>query len=224
MRYTHSRLSDDGNPENCARFNATPKTKFLYLTPGRIDPKYNCQLFCIRKRQAHPQIIATSRHITCGGYDLEEVTWDGTVLTVKSKAVTGDTHVLYITEPSRLCPKERLMRRGGNPKNQKKEGIKTNLYPLQEKWIYLQEICARKSPLKNGFCTLNRGSKSRFLPYGCNRLFHFNKSGRSDPLLQKTNEPGSRTSRLAKVSQISCAANHSSSQWYWLLKKSKASQ
>jgi hypothetical protein len=85
MRYTHSRLSDDGNPENCARFNATPKTKFLYLTPGRIDPKYNCQLFCIRKRQAHPQIIATSRHITCGGYDLEEVTWDGTVLTEKAK-------------------------------------------------------------------------------------------------------------------------------------------
>ena len=68
--------------------------------PGKIDPRFNCQLFCIRKRQSRPQVIATNRHITCGGYDLEDVGWDGNALTGRSRLVGGDTYILYVTDPA----------------------------------------------------------------------------------------------------------------------------
>ncbi len=68
--------------------------------PGKIDPRFNCQLFCIRKRQSRPQVIATNRHITCGGYDLEDVGWDGNALTGRSRLVGRDTYILYVTEPA----------------------------------------------------------------------------------------------------------------------------
>ncbi|MDH5384376.1 MAG: hypothetical protein OEY18_06680, partial [Candidatus Aminicenantes bacterium] len=57
------------------------------------------QLFCIRKRLERPQVIASNRHITCGGYDLETVYWDGSSLTGSSHLVGGDTYILYVTEP-----------------------------------------------------------------------------------------------------------------------------
>lgn len=70
------------------------------FSPGRIDPKFKAQAFCIRERKAHPQLIATSRHVTAGGVDLVDVRWDGTNLTGISKTVAGDPYVLYLTEPS----------------------------------------------------------------------------------------------------------------------------
>jgi hypothetical protein len=68
--------------------------------PGEIDPEFNCQLFCIRERSDHPQIVATNRHITCGGYDLEHVRWGDNSLTGKSRVVANDPYILYLTEPS----------------------------------------------------------------------------------------------------------------------------
>jgi hypothetical protein len=68
--------------------------------PGKIDPKYNCQLFCIRERLDHPQVMATNRHITCGGYDLEDVCWTNNTLSGKSRLVGNDSYILYLTEPS----------------------------------------------------------------------------------------------------------------------------
>jgi len=67
--------------------------------PGKIDPRFNCQLFCIRRRLDRPQVIATNRHITCGGYDLETVYWDGSTLSGSSHLVGGDIYILYATEP-----------------------------------------------------------------------------------------------------------------------------
>lgn len=67
--------------------------------PGDIDPRFNCQLFCIRRRLSRPQILATDRHITCGGYDLEEVTWRDGVLSGRSRMIAGETQVLYVSEP-----------------------------------------------------------------------------------------------------------------------------
>ena len=66
---------------------------------GDIDPKFNCQLFCIRQRQPNPQVIATNRHITCGGFDLNNVMWADNRLSGKSKLVGGETYELYLTEP-----------------------------------------------------------------------------------------------------------------------------
>jgi len=67
--------------------------------PGEVDPKFNCQVFCIRERQAHPQILATSRHITGGGVDLVEVSWENDRLSGKSRVVGGDAYDLVVSIP-----------------------------------------------------------------------------------------------------------------------------
>jgi len=66
--------------------------------PGEIDPQYNCQLFCIKERKRHPQVIATNRHITCGGYELSSVEWESDILRGKNRVVGGDTYKIFITE------------------------------------------------------------------------------------------------------------------------------
>ncbi len=68
--------------------------------PGALDPKFRSQAFIIRKRTAHPQLIATSRHVTGGGVDLDEVRWDGATLSGKSRGVKGDPYIIYMTEPA----------------------------------------------------------------------------------------------------------------------------
>lgn len=69
------------------------------FSPGQIDTKYRSQVFCIRERQSHPQLIATSRHITCGGVDLSALRWDGQRLSGESELVGRDPYTLYFTEP-----------------------------------------------------------------------------------------------------------------------------
>ncbi len=68
--------------------------------PGKISSKYNCQLFCIRERGNHPQLIATSRHISCGGYELRDVSWDARSLSGTSDVVAGDPYTIFIYEPA----------------------------------------------------------------------------------------------------------------------------
>jgi hypothetical protein len=92
--------------------------------PGKIDPKYNCQLFCIRERQTHPQVIATNRHITCGGYDLEEVAWKDTTLSGKSAMVADDTYILYVTEPQGFAFKNVRCEGAEIQKIEKKDGLR----------------------------------------------------------------------------------------------------
>jgi len=67
--------------------------------PGKISSKYNCQLFCIREREQHPQLIATSRHISCGGYELRDVSWDAHGLSGTSEVVAGDPYTIFVYEP-----------------------------------------------------------------------------------------------------------------------------
>jgi hypothetical protein len=67
--------------------------------PGEVDPKFNCQVFCIRERHAHPQVLATNRHITGGGVDLVDVTWESSRLSGKSRVVGGDAYELFISVP-----------------------------------------------------------------------------------------------------------------------------
>jgi hypothetical protein len=69
------------------------------FAPGALDPKYRSQAFVIRERRAHPQLVATSRHVTAGGVDLADVRWDGAALAGRSRGVAGDPYVLYLTEP-----------------------------------------------------------------------------------------------------------------------------
>jgi alpha-galactosidase len=66
---------------------------------GAVDPDYQVQVVCLRERQAHPQLLATNRHVSCGGADLERVSWSGDSLSGTSVVVAGDEYELYVTEP-----------------------------------------------------------------------------------------------------------------------------
>jgi len=69
------------------------------FVPGRADPHFKVQDFCIRERADHPQIVATSRHVSCGAVDLVDVRWSGDTLSGVSDLVGGDPYDLYLTEP-----------------------------------------------------------------------------------------------------------------------------
>ena len=70
------------------------------FVPGRMDPRFRIQDFCIRERVRHPQLVATNRHVTCGAVDLVTVAWSGDTLSGVSDVVGGDTYELYLTEPA----------------------------------------------------------------------------------------------------------------------------
>ncbi len=67
--------------------------------PGPLDPLYRCQAFILRERRPHPQLLATGRHLTGGGVDLEDLGWTGGTLSGTSRLVVGDPYTLYLTEP-----------------------------------------------------------------------------------------------------------------------------
>ncbi len=69
------------------------------FVPGRVDPRFQVQDFCIRERAAHPQLVATNRHVSCGAVDLVALAWSGDTLSGVSDLVGGDTYELYFTEP-----------------------------------------------------------------------------------------------------------------------------
>jgi hypothetical protein len=71
------------------------------FSPGSLPARFNAQAFIIRERVPHPQVVATSRHVTGGGVDLLDVTWnEGTrSLSGRSRVVGGDPYEVYVTVP-----------------------------------------------------------------------------------------------------------------------------
>ncbi len=69
------------------------------FAPGPLPAPFNAQAFIIRERVDHPQVVATSRHITGGGVDLLDVGWSGNVLAGRSRVVANDPYEVYLTEP-----------------------------------------------------------------------------------------------------------------------------
>lgn len=69
------------------------------FAPGPLDPLYRSQALAIQERLPRPQVLATSRHVTCGGPDLEDVRWSGGTLSGTSRVVAGDPYEIYLTEP-----------------------------------------------------------------------------------------------------------------------------
>ena len=78
------------------KFSGSYKDDF---EPGTIDTLYGCQVFCFREKKDHPQLLATNRHISCGGPDLLNVSWQSRILSGMSETVSGDPYILYIFEP-----------------------------------------------------------------------------------------------------------------------------
>ncbi|MFI5235211.1 MAG: alpha-galactosidase [Gemmatimonadales bacterium] len=70
------------------------------LRVGPIDPRFEVQVVCLRRRVDHPQILATGRHVTCGGPDLKDVAWRDHALQGESELVAGDAYDIYVTEPA----------------------------------------------------------------------------------------------------------------------------
>ena len=70
------------------------------FVPGPIDPARQVQVFCIRERVPHPQLVATNRHVSCGGPDLERLSWSGDTLSGTSALVGNDEYDIYLTEPA----------------------------------------------------------------------------------------------------------------------------
>jgi hypothetical protein len=67
---------------------------------GLLDSRYQVQVFCIRERTTHPQLLSTNRHVTCGGPDVQRASWNGTALEGESSVVAGDPYDLYLSEPA----------------------------------------------------------------------------------------------------------------------------
>jgi hypothetical protein len=65
-----------------------------------IDRRFNCQLFCIREKRTTPWILATSRHITCGGEELEDLRWERNELAGTSRIIGGDDYTVWISVPA----------------------------------------------------------------------------------------------------------------------------
>ena len=69
------------------------------FAPGPPDPLFRSQALAIRERKPHPQVLATGRHVTCGGVDLADVRWSGGTLSGTSRVVAGDPYEIFLTEP-----------------------------------------------------------------------------------------------------------------------------
>lgn len=79
-------------------------TKFLGISKDKIIeevPPHGTKALIIRKKKNHPQLMATSRHLT-GAYSIKKMHWDSgqNVLSGTSMAVAGKQYILFIHIPN----------------------------------------------------------------------------------------------------------------------------
>ena len=67
---------------------------------GPVDSAFGVQAFCLRAALARPQLVATSRHVSCGGAELRALAWDGRTLSGASDLVANDAYDVWFTEPA----------------------------------------------------------------------------------------------------------------------------
>jgi len=70
------------------------------FAPGPLPTAFHSQAFVIRERLDRPQVLATGRHVTGGGVDLQDVRWKAGVLSGRSQVIGGDPYDLFLTEPA----------------------------------------------------------------------------------------------------------------------------
>lgn len=132
-----ARTRDDPAPIPLAELGLLPGTDYLgfefwtrqslgvvrdTLRPGPIDARFGVQVICLRQRAAHPQVVATGRHVTCGGPDLSKVSWEGNTLAGVSELVAGDPYDLYVIEPAGSQVEE-VYATGARVVSQRLEGV-----------------------------------------------------------------------------------------------------
>ena len=58
------------------------------------------QVLCLRERVEHPQILATNRHVSCGGVELQDVRWEGDALSGRLERWDALSGILHVSEPA----------------------------------------------------------------------------------------------------------------------------
>ncbi len=95
------------------------------FAPGPIDPEFNCQAWVIREKLARPQIISTNRHISSGGLELEDVSWEALTLSGRSQVVGNDPYTLVLYEPGSYIINSVFVVNGNLKSNSKRGNIRT---------------------------------------------------------------------------------------------------
>lgn len=82
--------------------------------------QHELRSYALRKLENHPQIVSTNRHLSQGGVDLLEVSWQDGVLSGKSKVVVGDRYELALHVPAGFVVKSAII--GGKSAQTEAEG------------------------------------------------------------------------------------------------------
>jgi alpha-galactosidase len=93
--------------------------------PGSIDSNYHCQVFCIREKQDHPQLLATNRHVSCGALEIKTMQWKNNMLEGTSGLTNGDDYTIYINEPDEFHLKKINLSDGEIITNKKEGSIRS---------------------------------------------------------------------------------------------------
>jgi hypothetical protein len=77
------------------------RSKGSFTAPA-MDANTGMHAFAIREAREHPWVLSTTRHISQGGVDLLQETWDKATNTLagKSKVVAGDPYILTVHLPA----------------------------------------------------------------------------------------------------------------------------
>jgi hypothetical protein len=75
------------------------------VVPLSLAP-HASRVLAVRQQQGRPQVLSTSRHITQGGVDLTELSWDEAdgLLSAVSRLVPGDPYTVYLHVPPGYRP------------------------------------------------------------------------------------------------------------------------
>lgn len=63
-------------------------------------PSNQIESWAIREKADHPQLLSTSRHISQGAAEIEQLTWESNTLTGRSHVITGNKYTLTFYVPN----------------------------------------------------------------------------------------------------------------------------
>jgi len=62
--------------------------------------EHEVQVLCLRERVDHPQLLATDRHVSSGGVELQDMRWSGDALSGRLSRWDRGRGMLYVTQPA----------------------------------------------------------------------------------------------------------------------------
>lgn len=101
-----SRLGLAGEPVLAWEFWSQSPVSASEQGPTVTIPPFDCRVVSVRKLREHPQVLATDMHLTMGGVELSEVTWDSSkqVLSGVALRAPGERGTIFVHVPSSYEP------------------------------------------------------------------------------------------------------------------------